>query len=452
MTRVLLSAATLAVVSFACRAGEIVVRLNVRPVPAPKPALKYRLFPELREMNPGNPAQWYLRCFAEQRNFFFSKEGTAQRTRYLTMPLDELRAEKVRKYGGYALTQADWGARLDALDWQVLERVKAEGFDLSLPEVGPLRILGTALRARFRIEVAEGRFEDATGTAKTMFALARHLGEYPAEPANRIGLLIAGMALDTLEEMLPQSDSPNLYWALTDLPRPLVDVRKGVQGGRIVVETDLRPLRNDTSMTEQEIEKVVSRLSGVMGYAREQAGAPPRSLRAQLAARAKDAERVRAARARLVEAGCAADRLKNFSNVQIILLDEKRAYEVRRDEEMKLLGLALWEIDAQPEVGDDLFADLLPHPLKIRRVQGRLEQRVALLRHVEALRTYAAAHDGKLPAKLTDCSVPLSDDPFTGKPFRYQVDGNTAHLHGGPLPTEKKNSGSSVHYEVTLRK
>ena len=39
----------------------------------PKPALKYQLLPELKEMSPGNPILDYMRCFAEQQNFFHSK-------------------------------------------------------------------------------------------------------------------------------------------------------------------------------------------------------------------------------------------------------------------------------------------------------------------------------------------------------------------------------------------
>src|SRR5438876_10537966 len=100
------------------RAGETAVHLIVRPMPAPKPALKYQLLPEVRELNPGNPAQGYLRCFAEQRNFFFTKESVAERARYLSEPLAKLPADKLRQYGGAALRQADWAARLDTLDWQ----------------------------------------------------------------------------------------------------------------------------------------------------------------------------------------------------------------------------------------------------------------------------------------------------------------------------------------------
>src|SRR5580692_11126274 len=111
MTRVLLAALALAALPRGSQAGESVVRLKVRPMPAPKPALKYQLLPEVRELNSGNPVQWYVRCFAEQQIFFFGKEATAERARYQALPLAELPAEQLRQYGGSALRQADWAAR-----------------------------------------------------------------------------------------------------------------------------------------------------------------------------------------------------------------------------------------------------------------------------------------------------------------------------------------------------
>jgi hypothetical protein len=456
MIRVPLAALALAAAPLVCRAGDTAVRLTVRPAAAPKPALKYQLLPEVRELNPGNPAQWYVRCFAEQRNFFFGKEATAERARYRSMPLAELPADKLRQYGGAALTQADWGARLDTPDWQVLDRVQTEGTDLLLPELGSLRILAAGLQVRFRGEVARREFGNATGTAKTMFALARHLGEHPTVAANLIGLSVADLALDSLEEMVQQPGCPNLYWALTDLPCPLVDLRKGVQGACALAAGELRLLRDDAPMTEDQVEELVGRLSGRTGFAREQAGQAPRNLRAKLAALVKDPAGVRAARVRLVEAGHAADLVERLPPVQVILLDEKRDYEVRRDEEMKLLGLAPWQIDTltagEPaRGGDGLFADLLPHVVEARRAQARLEQRVGLLRHVEALRLYAAGHGGKPPADLAAAGVPLPADPFSGRPFDYRLDGATAHLRGSAPRGEEKNPAYNLCYAITVR-
>jgi hypothetical protein len=57
-----------------------------------------------------------------------------------------------------------------------------------------------------------------------------------------------------------------------------------------------------------------------------------------------------------------------------------------------------------------------------------------------------------LPAKLSEISVPLPDDPFTGKPFRYEASGTTAHLRGTPPPSMEAETTYRLHYEVTVRK
>ena len=222
----------------------------------------------------------------------------------------ELPVDKLRHYGGSALRQADWAARLDALDWQTLERIQNGGMETLADELGPLQDLAAALQVRFRAEVAGRHFDDAIGTAKTMFALARHLGEHPTEVADLVGLWVAHLGLGTLEEMVQQPGCPNLYWALTDLPCPAGGLAQGRAGrshpggGGPAVAPRRRP--HDGA----EIEKFVSHLSGVMGFAREQAGQPPRSVRARLRARVEDPERVRAARQRLVEAGYGPDLVK----------------------------------------------------------------------------------------------------------------------------------------------
>jgi hypothetical protein len=458
MIRVLVAAMALAAFPLGSRGEEAAVRLTVQPMPAPRPALKYQLLPELRELKPGNAAQNYLKCFMEQRLFFYSKEAAAERARYETMPLGELPADKLRQYGGFILRQADWAARLDVVDWQTLERIQNGGMETLADELGPLQALATALHVRFRAQMAGRHFDDAIGAAKTMFALARHLGEHPTEVADLVGLWVAHLSLGAVEEMVQQPGCPNLYWAMTDLPCPLVDLRKGVQGDRTQVSAKMRSLRDDAPITESEMETFVSHLSGVIGFAREQAGEAPRSVRVRLQRRVEDSARVSAARQRLVEAGYSADLVKAFPPTQAILLDEKRDFEIERDDRIKLLSVPLWQLDptagANERASDTggLFADLLPHIIKLRRTQGKLEQQIAILRHIEALRLFAAAHDGKLPAKLVEISEPLPIDPVTGQAFIYYVEGTTAHIRGSSLEGDVNAPGYNVHYEVTLRK
>ena len=130
-------------------------------------------------MNPGNPIQNYMKCMMEQKKFFFDEEAFQHREKLLTMPLKELPAQELQEYGRFALSQADWAARLDNPDWQVLLKLKADGIELLLPEVQQIRSLARALQVRFRAEIAQWRFDDAIRTAKTMFAMSRHLGEHP---------------------------------------------------------------------------------------------------------------------------------------------------------------------------------------------------------------------------------------------------------------------------------
>ena len=147
-----------------------------------------------------------------------------------------------------------------------------------------------------------------------------------------------------------------------------------------------------------------------------------------------------AARRRLVEAGHAAGLVQKFPPLQVILLDEKRDFEIQRDDRIKLLALPLWQIDSlaggeERAIGRGRAVRGPPAPHhQAPPDAGQLEQQIALLRHVEALRLYAAGHGGKLPAKLSDISVPLPVDPVTGKPFVYAVEGTTAHLRGGRAP------------------
>jgi hypothetical protein len=349
---------------------------------------------------------------------------------------------------------------LDAVDWQYLSPGRNDRLGDVPGELGQLQVLAAALRVRLRAEVAGRRFDDAIRAAKTMFALSRHMGEHGTEVANLIGLWAAHLTLGGLEEMVQQPGCPNLYWALTDLPWPLVDLRKGIQGEHARVAGELRLLRDDAPMSESDIETFVSHLAGVLSFVREQEGKAPHNLRGRwqgrLRAFAGDVDRLRAARRRLVEAGCAEALVRGLPPSQLILLDERREFEVQRDERTKLLGLRLWQVDSlagglqEEGGGNGLFADLLPKTIELYRARAQLERQIALLRHVEALRLYAAGHDGKLPARLCDISVPLPDDPFTGKPFDYTVEGTTAHIRGESRSGEGTKARCKVHYEVMI--
>jgi hypothetical protein len=332
--------------------------------------------------------------------------------------------------------------------------MKADGIYTSIPDVRQLRPLARALKVRFRAEVALGRFDDALRTAKTMFAMSRHLGQHPTFVGNLYGFAIANLTIGPLEEMLEQPNCPNLYWALTNLPNPLVSLDTARQGERVgIMQWVFRDLDDSAPMSADRLKGFIASMDKLLKV--EHPNKLGAGLRAWLDARTKDQGMVGAARRRLVEVGLSEARVQLFTADQVILLDEKRELEVRFDDVMKTINLPAWQAEAvgtlYKRTNEPALFEFVPAVDEVVRARGRLDQRIALLRHVEAVRLYAAEHNGTLPAKLSDVTVPLPDDPFTGKPFRYEVNGTSAHLRGSPPPGMEKDPAFNVHYEVTLQ-
>ena len=353
MFRALSVCALILVLPLVCRADdkpeptETVIQVTVQPAPAPKPALRYQLLPELQEMNPGNAAQAYLQCFMEQNNFFYRKDAVENREKWQTMPLKDLPMKELREFGygkgSGPLRRADYAARLDKVDWQMLLKEKKEGIKLLLPELQPLRTLGSALKVRFRVEVAERRFDDALVTAKTLFALARHLEEHPTLISELVGIAIAYMAIGPLDEMIQQPGCPNLFWALTDLPKPLISTRSGCQGERILL-ADLFALLDDRApMTEAQLKEAVERVQEVLIDIRDPDA--KKGVDEWRGGRLKDESYVAGARKRLIEFGLPAEGVKQFPPLQALLLDDKITYQLRRDEGQKAMSLPYWQAE-----------------------------------------------------------------------------------------------------------
>lgn len=412
---------------------EMVIRMNVQPMAAPKPALRYLLLPELRELTSGNPIPAYLACMLDQ-DFTVDRESL----------------------GRGALLKADKAARMDKPDWQLLEKLKTDGYYLLLPDVQKMRALATGLKERFLAEVADRRFDDAIVTAKTMFALSRHMGEHPTLIGDLVAIAIATIAIGPLEEMLAQPGCPNLYWALTNLPSPLITIDRGLEGERVSFDSELRGLSDTAPMSRAQLKKLIDHINELISI-----NAKPTANKIQqwLDEQLRDPAKIVAARNRLVEVGLAEERLLHFPPEQILLLDQKRDCEECRDEAIKLMKLPTWQAlellkknnSAEKSKENLLFQGLVPALEKVRLAQGRVEQRIDLLRHVEAIRLYAAEHGGKPPEKLADITVPLPVDPFTGKPFRYSLEGGTAHLRGTPPAGLELISVYNLHYEITVR-
>ena len=83
---------------------------------------------------------------------------------------------------------------------------------------------------------------------------------------------------------------------------------------------------------------------------------------------------------------------------------------------------------------------------KMARTFAHGDRELAALTTVEAIRSYAASHGGKLPAHLEDImDTPAPNNPATDKPFDYHVNGQAATLSDSAL-------NWPMEYSITIRK
>ena len=454
------------------------VKLAPAAVSPKAPALRHALLPPVADLTPGNAAPVWIRAgLAHQEDqrkvrredfpWFFGgaggeKEPTPERVKALLANFER------------TLRLADQAARCRSCDWErpLLTVQDLNNGLLPLDEIQLFRSVAQILSYRCEAELKGGQFDAAARTLQSGFALARDVGNGNTVVENLVGLAIESIMLGRVEEWSQQPGAPSLYWALTDLPSPLVDVRHTF---RIEFDTMYRsfpPLRKVARagikpMTAGEAAQLVNDLRNEMG--RIAGWEPVKLARAQamwpaaLGAGVALVAELPAAKRYLVDRGQPAARVDALPPQQAVLLFHMSRYEELRDDLLKWLTLSSWQVrdgfdrgcaavqtakaDLQTPLVPFLYASLAlqtPGMQKTLTAHLRIQRQHAGLRCAEALRLYAAAHGGKPPLKLGDVTeVPLPVDPVTGRGFDelYSEREGTGVLTVPPAPREPAQIG-----------
>ncbi len=229
--------------------AEEVVHVTIRPAGPPMPALKYEFLPEFRDRVSGNAVVHYHRAadLAGKRLAFANPEEKP--AKWLEMPVRELPLEEVRLFVGReqnVFQELELAARCDHCDWQIREGARTQGFGFLFPDVQKLRELANFLTLRARVEIAEGHVSEAVRTLRVGFTMAKHANQADTLISALVGAAIAQLMTDQATELSQIPGAPNLYWALTDLPRPLINLREAMQAERLMVNA-LFPLQDSLS-------------------------------------------------------------------------------------------------------------------------------------------------------------------------------------------------------------
>lgn len=421
-------------------------KLSLSPKAAPEPALRYLLLPDLIDRLPGNAAVHYGKIKSEQNHFFTSPEIAKIIASAQEVPLAQLKADHAYDQLvnlGPIFSNMQRGARSAMADWQLPLR-EVHFTNLLLPEVQESRQFIRILYGRARIQIARGDFEGAIETMQTGIAMGKHIAEGPTLINSLVGYNAIDTMLGAAHEMIAQPDAPNLYWALADLPSPLIDFRKGLSGERYMLYFTekgwLHPeqLQGDEHFWGRELDRLWS-------YLFDDRARNPRDN----ALRLYVIKGYPLAKQRLAARGFKSDEIEAMPVAKVIMLDALHQYNCNVDAMITRASQALAEPSRLSELRME-NATSFPESLPIGErlgvatlhsiVQYTLltERHRAALQVVEALRM-TAADTGKLPERLQDVtSVNIPIDPSTGQVFDYQRSADTAILSSGKLIPELK--------------
>ncbi len=441
--------------------GKVTYVMTISPTAAPKPASKYYLLPEYSESIEGNRVQMFLRCFMEQ-DLFFSREQSERRDKLNLLAISELPKGTQQEGEGGRLVSRDMydAARMRRTDWQLDYFLRRDNMGTLLPDVQKFRQLAEVLKTRVRGEIAIANFTAAVHTLKTLFSLAQTMESHPTLIGSLVGLAIESIACDAVQELIAQPGCPNLFWSLTDLPSPLITQRLARQGERLMISHQFEELLTAKApLPEKNVRQAIDEIDQFCQMTNKDAGILGKAS-VKYAIWTTMEPRLEKARGRLVAYGMNSGVVKAMSNIQVVVTDDLVQYENYRDETLKwfnlpaaqaLQGVAKVEAELEKNKKDFVLAPIIfLSSLKILQARSRLEQRVAYLRVLEAIRLHAHENMGNLPQSLNAILLPIPLDPVTGKPFSYTVKADTATLTGGNPSLGTPTTNRS--YEIQIRK
>lgn len=431
--------------------------LAMTPAGEPRPALRLSLWRTPRERSPGNGATYYYRAMilAQQSRETLLKEFPAERVeKWTTVPLAEFPTEEVAKYLQHhqsvfeqletatAREHCYWDLRLDQLRGSKV-------VEFLLPDFQNMRDLSRLVAYKARYQVAQKDYDGAIATLRMGYQMARDSAEPPLLINALIGIAISAQMNAVALDLIAAEGSPNLYWALKQLPRPLIDIRPALQY-ELSMPFQMFPFLADAETAErtpQDWQRLTQETLQTLNSLTMGTPAPWQDWQVRFGGTALMLKAYPAAKKQLVEDGLAAEAVEKMPVAQVVSIQAARNYRYTYEEVFKWTLLPYPEGSAhlrktldrlkeegylgQPLSEKEVFpiaSLLMPAIDNVLLASARGDRRLAAIETIEAVRLQAAK-DGKLPSSLTDLAVaPANRNPFTGQLFDYRIEDSRAIL------------------------
>ncbi|WP_422927940.1 hypothetical protein [Singulisphaera sp. PoT] len=458
----------------------------IRPAAEPVPALKYRLTYEAPEQVAGNAVVFYHRALELylHRRANEKKPGESVEDRisdWLKLPNRDFprdQAKEALQDARNFLNEVELGTKREDCNWEFTHR--DEGFALLLQDIQDTRSLARFVALQIRLEVVEGRVDQAIRWLRVGFVFARHVSNGNSAIQSLVGTAIGRMMMMEMEHLIQVPGAPNLCWAVAGLPRPFIDKDPAIMGERYMLEREIPGLREvDSDVWSLEKARAftttLQSFLGMLNHTWAAAMVNSNGLEVSETPSMDDwgkrvvmatmiARSYPEAKRSLIAEGRPAARVEAMPAIQAVTLYSMNLYVKSRDDLFKWLAMpyplayrGLEEAERRysrmtstSQLGIP-FGAILPAMRAFLSASARSERHLSALEVIEAIRLYAASHSGKLPASLDEITeAPIMPDPATNKPFEYKLDGNTATLSAPAIPGESPSDYNTLRYQLKL--
>ena len=465
----------------------------VDPAPTVQPAFKFRLLPDSSLRRPGNAATSYYRAlylfhahsdqdrkeFDECYHFGFmirpartSADGKVIQQVSIASEIARVRS-LVSRYAD-VFEELESAAVRETCDWGI-DFQTTSGFEAIrkyTPQFVAMRQLSRLVQQKTRVAIFDRKYDEAVSLIQIGFQLGRDIAECPMNIAGAIGIAISIEMQVPLMEMIAEPDSPNLYWAVTSAPHPMIDIRPAIEQ-ELNLTYQLPFLREaEKPHTPEEWTRGLNEALKLVHWLRSDVSAS-NSKKPETDASTEIRELINReyprAKSELVQFGFQPEQIAGMPQIQVLAIHQARLGFHKRDEILKSIYLPFHQASPPkrsndgPEIKNNKAGDItnLKEVIPIfesqvtwieqaRAASVRLDGLLVRLQTIEALRMHAAANAGKLPGSLSEITlVPIPINPITGQSIIYHLEGETAVLEF-PSPNSIATYGEII--RLTLRK
>ena len=310
--------------------------------------------------------------------------------------------------------------------------------------------------------IIEGRYDDSVDHLRMIYQLGQNVSKLSFLVANLVGIAEVGIANQGMLDLIAAKDSPNMYWALAELPQPIVSIRDSLR-----LESSF-PLRyvpelieiENADYSDEKWNEVLTDLIASLNRAQRmtQQGQKLTDQGLKWAPLAFGMAGYASAKQRLIDSGMDAKEINEMPVAQVLLIDAARDCRLFSDDTEKSYYLPFDKVNeldrkvqsrlrslSPSRLGAMIVYQFSPAITQVRQAELRAQAHINVLMAIESIRNHLAT-TGEMPASLDELELPVRNNPFTGKPINYELRGETAVL------SLLKGEGSydGVRYEISV--